>query len=52
MPPPTPKQLAALDEAVEKIFFDHSLTEEDIEARAQIVTEVETYIKKKLPGLA
>ncbi|XP_041359697.1 terminal uridylyltransferase 4-like isoform X2 [Gigantopelta aegis] len=52
MPPPSPKQLAALDAAVEEIFLEHSLTEEDVQMRAQIVKEVETYIKKKLPDIS
>ncbi|XP_046551942.1 LOW QUALITY PROTEIN: terminal uridylyltransferase 4-like [Haliotis rubra] len=52
MPPPTKKQVLALDELLETIHADHGLTEEELQQRKDIVNRVEDFIHKHLPGVS
>lgn len=50
MPPPTQKQVLALDELLERVHADHGLTQEQVQQRKDIVNRVEDFIHKQLPG--
>lgn len=50
LPPPTPKQLDAITESLDKVDSEFGISEEEKETRLKIVQRLEGTLQEKIPG--